>query len=140
MNPALDSPLPKPLSSISSSLLNSKQDQHELNVAELLPLRRLSAPGCVVLVGASFQISSIPRAAGLLVPGDTDRGGDPLLVLFVDVTEFSWDLSSMFNFVIAAVLASISFCVVVNKTFSSSTVGSMWNVYRLTKGSETLVA
>ncbi len=111
-------------------------------MAELLPLRRLSAPGCVVVVavGVSFQISSIPRAAGLLVPGDTDGGGDLLLVLFVVVAEFFCDLSSIFNFVIAAVLAGISFCVVVIKTCSSSTVGSMWNVYCLTKGSETLVA
>ena len=92
------------------------------------------------MVGDSFQISSIPRVAGLLVPGDTDRGGDPLLILFVIVAEFSCDLSSMFNFVIVAVLAGISFCVVVIKTCSSFTVGSMWNVYCLTKGSETLVA
>jgi hypothetical protein len=96
-----------------------------------IPLWRLSAVGCVgPVVGSSFHMSSIPRTAGL-VPGGDDRG-DPV-VLFA--AEFSCDLSSMFIFVTAAVMAGISFCVVVIKTCSSSLVGLMWNVYCLTNDS-----
>jgi hypothetical protein len=80
MNPALDSPLPNPPSSTSSSLPNPAPDQHSsLNCEEKIPLRRRSG---LADEGSFFHISSNCLAAGLFEPGEFVRG-DPVVLFAV---------------------------------------------------------